>query len=656
MGYYVGVDLGTTFTAAAVWRDGRVELSGLGTRAPVVPSVVLAREDGATLVGEPAERRGVAEPERVAREFKRRVGDPTPLILGGAPYPAAALVARLLSWVVERVGEAEGGPPDGIVVCHPANWGDFKKDVLHQAIARADLAQVATTVTEPEAAAIHYASQERVAPGSVVAVYDLGGGTFDAAVLRRRDTGPGWEIVGEPQGVEHLGGVDFDEAVFRHVTGTLGGAMDTLDLDDPASMAAVARLRRDCVEAKEALSSDTDVAIPVLLPSLQTEVRLTRSEFEEMVRPSLVDSVAALRRAMRSAGIAPEDVHTVLLVGGSSRIPLVAELVGSELRRPVAVDAHPKHGTALGAAMLAGQRGAEGAGGTDGVVTSEVRQTEDRSPAPAPIMDVPEPAPAPPAPLADISPPPAAPADGESEGPRRVPGRALIGAGIAVALVAGLVAWQGLSGDGGGERTETGGSGSESDGPCAEGDDRTVTELEDVTIPAVEVPEQRVDDVEVGEQTIPGFTVEAVHIEERVVDAGCIIEYDAPDGCLGAVEITPVEIPGVEVDGYEIPAAPGDGGGFAGVTIEGVQVEPVSIAGARVEQVCPDDSVTSISREAVTREAAYRESLYREGSYRDSLCVGDACTEAISVPSLSIPSVSVDSASVSSASLPVVSG
>jgi hypothetical protein len=428
--------------------------------------------------------------------------------------------------------------------------------------------------------------------------------------------------------------------------------MDTLDLDDPASMAAVARLRRDCVEAKEALSSDTDVAIPVLLPSLQTEVRLTRSEFEEMVRPSLVDSVAALRRAMRSAEVAPEDVHAVLLVGGSSRIPLVAELVGSELRRPVAVDAHPKHGTALGAAMLAGQRGAEGAGGT-----REVRQTEDRSPAPAPVVDPPEPAPVPPAPPADLSPPPppVAPADGEGA-PRRVPSRALIGAGIAVALVAGLVAWQGLGGDGGGERTETGGSGSESDDPCAEGADRTVTELDDVTIPAVDVAEQRVDELQLGGQTIPGFTVDAVHIEEQVVDAGCIIEYEAPEGCLGAVEITPVEIPGVEVDGYEIPAAPGDDGGFAGVTIDGVRVEPVSVPGARVEQVCPDDAATSISREAVSREAAYRESLYREGSYREGVCVGGECTEAISVPSLSIPSVSVDSASVSSASMPVVSG
>jgi molecular chaperone DnaK (HSP70) len=143
--------------------------------------------------------------------------------------------------------------------------------------ARADLDRVAT-VTEPEAAAIHYASQERVDPGAVIAVYDLGGGTFDVAVLRK--TASGWDILGRPEGVERLGGVDIDEAVFQHVVAVLDGVVERLDPDEPGSLAAVARLRADCVEAKEALSSDTDVSVPVLLPECRTEVRLTRRELE----------------------------------------------------------------------------------------------------------------------------------------------------------------------------------------------------------------------------------------------------------------------------------------------------------------------------------------------------------------------------------------
>ena len=359
MSYWLGIDLGTTYTAAAVWRDGRAHVVDLGTRAPVVPSVVLLRDDGELIVGEAAERRAATEPERVAREFKRRIGDPTPVMLAGAPVSADALTARLLRWTVDKVAESESGPASGVAVSHPANWGDYKQELLRQAIRQADLDD-ARTLSEPEAAAVHYASQERLAPGSVVAVYDLGGGTFDATVLRQADGG--WDILGEPEGIERLGGIDFDEAVFQHVVASLGDAVERLDPDDPAAAAAVARLRRECVAAKEALAADTDASVPVVLPSVHTEVRVTRSEFEDMIRPSLAQSVAALRRALRAAGVEADDVHAVLLVGGSSRIPLVAELVSSELGRPIAVDAHPKHGVALGAAMIAAGVDPTGAG------------------------------------------------------------------------------------------------------------------------------------------------------------------------------------------------------------------------------------------------------------------------------------------------------
>jgi molecular chaperone DnaK len=353
MAYFLGVDIGTTYTAAAVWRDGRYEIAGLGNRAATIPSVVLLRDDESVLTGEAAVRRAATEPSRVAREFKRRIGDPTPIIVGGTPYSADALVAKLLRWVVDQVSELEGGPPAGIAVSHPANWGSYKLDLLHQAIRLADLDDV-VTVTEPEAAAIHYASQERVEPGSVIAVYDLGGGTFDAAVLRKTRTA--WEILGSPEGIERLGGVDFDAAVYHHVVEAIDHAVDALDPHDPTAQAAVARLRQECVDAKEALSSDSDVSIPVLLPNLQTEVRLTRPEYEQMVRPALADTITAMNRALRSAGVGPDDVTAVLLVGGSSRTPLVGELVSSVLGRPVAVDAHPKHGVALGAAITAARQ------------------------------------------------------------------------------------------------------------------------------------------------------------------------------------------------------------------------------------------------------------------------------------------------------------
>jgi molecular chaperone DnaK (HSP70) len=113
----------------------------------------------------------------------------------------------------------------------------------------------------------------------------------------------------------------------------LGGKLAELDA---AAVAGVAHLREECVPAKEALSSDTDTSIPVLLANVVTEVRLTRSELEAMVRPALYGSVEAMKRALRSAGCTPEQLHSVLLVGGSSRMPLVARLVSVEFGRPVA--------------------------------------------------------------------------------------------------------------------------------------------------------------------------------------------------------------------------------------------------------------------------------------------------------------------------------
>jgi molecular chaperone DnaK (HSP70) len=215
--YQLGVDLGTTWTAAAVARHGQAHMVGLGNRTAAIPSVVHQAHDGTTLTGDAADRRGPSEPLRVAREFKRRLGDPTPVLLGGTPYSAEALLGTLLDAVVTQVMEREGGPPTHLAVTHPANWGPYKIALLEQAIGMAGI-PAATTLTEPEAAALAYAANERVEPGALVAVYDLGGGTFDTAILRK--TTDGFSILGQPTGIERLGGIDFDEAVVGHLRAT----------------------------------------------------------------------------------------------------------------------------------------------------------------------------------------------------------------------------------------------------------------------------------------------------------------------------------------------------------------------------------------------------------------------------------------------------
>ena len=210
----------------------------------------------------------------------------------------------------------------------------------------------ASTCTEPEAAAIAYASRDRVPEGAKLAVYDLGGGTFDAAVLVR--DGIGFRLIGNPDGVEHLGGIDFDAAVCQHVLDQLGPAVQQLDDSDPATLLGLNRLRRDCVTAKEALSSDDDTVIPVALPGHRPRsCRSPGPQFEEMVRPAIGETVSAMQRALGSAGVTPDELHAIVMVGGSSRIPLVARELTAAFGRPLALDNHPKHDVALGAAIRA---------------------------------------------------------------------------------------------------------------------------------------------------------------------------------------------------------------------------------------------------------------------------------------------------------------
>ncbi|MBU2665350.1 Hsp70 family protein [Actinoplanes bogorensis] len=350
--YGLGIDLGTTQTAAATRDDdGRVEVVRIGARRAEIPSLVFVAADGSTVVGEAAERRGLAEPSRLAREFKRRMGDPVPILVGGAPFSAHALTAKLLRHVLDEVTRLREGPPAAVTLTHPANWGPYKREQFSQAVRLADAGSV-NYLTEPEAAALEHATARRITPGETVCVYDLGGGTFDVAVLRR--DGDGFLLLGEPEGVEQLGGADFDEAVFAHVVGALGDAATDLDPDDPAVIEALTRLRRDCVEAKEALSFDTETSIPVALPGLHTRVRLNRSELESMILPALEDTVAATRRALRGAGVDAGQLSAVLLAGGSSRIPLVAQMLGEEFKRPVVADPHPEHSVAMGAGWATG--------------------------------------------------------------------------------------------------------------------------------------------------------------------------------------------------------------------------------------------------------------------------------------------------------------
>jgi actin-like ATPase involved in cell morphogenesis len=349
MTYLLGIDLGTTFTAAAICRSdaadwGPPQVVQLGTRHAAVSSAAFQDQTGVLLFGDAAERRVVTDPSSVVREFKRRVGDDTPIFVGDTPWTAEDLLARLAHWVVATVSTREGEPPRTTAITHPAGWGEHRRSLLAAALHRVGLADV-VLLSEPHAAAIHHATTKRVDVGATIAVYDFGGGTFDATVLRK--TGDdAFEQAGQPTGHDRLGGMDFDDLVFEHVRAAHPDAFAAVDPRDPRHVAAIARLRRECTEAKEALSEDTETVIPVLLPHHQAQTRLVRAEFEDLIRPAVEETVTLLRAAVGSA-----DIESVLLAGGSARIPLVTELLSAEFGRPVVADTDPKAAVALGAVL-----------------------------------------------------------------------------------------------------------------------------------------------------------------------------------------------------------------------------------------------------------------------------------------------------------------
>jgi molecular chaperone DnaK (HSP70) len=349
MAYGLGLDVGTTFTAAAVWEQGRASVMPLAQRSDAVPTLVYVPEEGQWVVGDAAERHAPDDPTRLARAFKRRLGDPVPLRLGSRDVPAMELTAHMIGWVLAIASDRQGEPPAHAVLTVPAQWGVFRLDLVREAASRAGL-QAVELVPEPVAAAVYYSSQHRVAVGETVGVFDLGGGTFDATLVRR--TGSGYEIRGEPTGDPSLGGIDLDDEILAHVRESVD--LSGVDVDSPQARAGLVVLRSQVVLAKEALSEDVDTAIPVVLPGVARTVRLTRRELEERSQAYVDRAVASFSAMLDRANVRPDELSAVLLVGGGSRMPLVAERLTASLGLAIAVDTHPKYAVCLGAAVLAG--------------------------------------------------------------------------------------------------------------------------------------------------------------------------------------------------------------------------------------------------------------------------------------------------------------
>lgn len=352
MGYRLGVDLGTSFTAATIGRAGATAGASLGVDSAIVPSVVYIGADGERLYGIAAAERSDAD-GRVLRGFVRRIGDETPMVPEAGPATAAHRVtADFVAWVVAQATVQEGCAPHAVVVTHPATWGPHKRDLLRAALREAGVPGASLVSGAVAAATL---AGDTYSPGAILAVYDLGGRTFDAALLRREEAGA-WAPIGRPAGLIDLGGADLDDLVLGHVVAGLTPdqqqALAQLDAEDQSTAAALAGLRTACIRAKEVLSADAVASIEVKLPGIQTKVRLTRSEFETMISAAIEGTLDVLDSVLDSAGVTAADLDGVLIAGGASRIPLVTQMLSSHFQRQVVAAGGTSPATALAAGAV----------------------------------------------------------------------------------------------------------------------------------------------------------------------------------------------------------------------------------------------------------------------------------------------------------------
>ncbi|MCZ4517867.1 Hsp70 family protein [Rhodococcus ruber] len=281
--------------------------------------------------------------------FADRVGDPVELIDDdGRSHRAEDLYATAARALVAEVSAGADSAPT-VVVTHPTRWTAYTAEVLGEALDRAGLADV--TLVPESVATMRWLEVTRGAQSDGLAViYDLGASALDVTLMR---TGTDVGVVGSGVHSQEFGGAQFDHAIMQYVLDTVSGSQSfEFDPFDPDTVGALVELRARCGQAKEQLSYDTSTSLTVDLPGLHTEVRLVRSEIEELVRASLLASVGVVRDAVAAAGLEVTDIDQVVLVGGSSAIPLVAELISSELRAPVVAGPRPELTVAIGAAIL----------------------------------------------------------------------------------------------------------------------------------------------------------------------------------------------------------------------------------------------------------------------------------------------------------------
>lgn len=340
----VGIDLGTTNSLAALWRNGQAELVPNALREVLTPSAVSVDADGSILVGLAARERAQTHPERTAMAFKRAMGTSRKFTLGHQSFRAEELSALVLRSLKADAQTLLGGPVDHAVITVPAYFSDTQRHATRSAGTLAGFTQV-SLLNEPTAAALAYGLHQKSSETQFL-VFDLGGGTFDVSVLELFD---GVMEVRATAGDNQLGGEDLDQALVRHFLDTAG-----LGAAAEADARLQARIRASAERAKCALETADTATLAVRHGDRQHSLVLTAAALESLAAPLLERLRQPVERALRDARIRAGELNAVVLAGGSTRLRAVRQLVTRMFARFPETALNPDEVVALGAAVQAG--------------------------------------------------------------------------------------------------------------------------------------------------------------------------------------------------------------------------------------------------------------------------------------------------------------
>ena len=351
MSKIIGIDLGTTNSCVSVMEGGEAKVIPNPEGNRTTPSVV-AFKNGERIVGDAAKRQLITNKDTVY-SIKRLMGTNEKVTLEGKEYTPQEVSAMILSYLKSYAEAYLGEKVEKAVITVPAYFNDAQRQATKHAgkIAGLDVVRI---INEPTASALAFGSDKESSKEQKILVYDLGGGTFDVSIL---DIADGTFEVLSTNGDTHLGGDDFDEAIINWLADNFKRE-NNIDLRQDKM--ALQRLKEAAEKAKKDLSGmvQTQISLPFISAGpagpLHLEATLTRAQFNEMTKGLVERTLIPVRQALKDAGLTANDIHQVLLVGGSTRIPAVQEAVKNELGKEPNKSVNPDECVSLGAAIQGG--------------------------------------------------------------------------------------------------------------------------------------------------------------------------------------------------------------------------------------------------------------------------------------------------------------